>query len=139
MNASRRHVAWAVTALAILVVAGAIAEWRTEAAVTSPAPVLASQQGSPIHVRGRKYSYSPSRIEVQEGDLVTIRFEAEDIPHSFTIDDDAYRIAKRAAPGQPVTFEFRAGKVGSFTFYCNLTADDGCRDMRGVLVVRAKK
>jgi heme/copper-type cytochrome/quinol oxidase subunit 2 len=97
------------------------------------------QQSPPIQVRARKYSYSPSRIDVREGDLVTVNFEAEDIPHSFTIDDDAYRIAKRAAPGQPVTFEFRAEKAGSFPFYCNLTADEGCRKMRGELVVRPSR
>jgi heme/copper-type cytochrome/quinol oxidase subunit 2 len=34
-----------------------------------------------------------------------------------------------------VTFEFRADKTGAFTFYCNLTVEDGCRQMRGELVV----
>jgi heme/copper-type cytochrome/quinol oxidase subunit 2 len=85
-------------------------------------------------VKARKYAFSPDRIEVRLGDLVKIILEAEDIPHSFTV--DAYRIAKRANPGQGVTFEFRADQTGSFPFYCNLAQDDGCRKMRGELVVR---
>ena len=61
-------------------------------------------------------------------------FTARDIAHSFTIDQ--YRIAKRAAAGQTVVFEFRADQVGTHRFYCNLTADDRCRKMEGELIVR---
>ena len=66
-----------------------------------------------------------------------VTLQSEDIPHSFTI-DEPYRIAKRATPGNPVVFEFRADQAGTFPYYCNLTAEDGCRKMRGELVVRAK-
>jgi cytochrome c oxidase subunit 2 len=94
-------------------------------------------QGGPareITVRARKFSYSPARIEVRRDDLVKVTLEAVDIPHSFTI--DAYRIAKRASAGQSVTFEFRADQAGTFPYYCNLAQDDGCKSMRGELVVR---
>ncbi len=90
-------------------------------------------------VSAHKYAFvvdghdGPARIEVQQNDLVQITFSADDIPHSFTIDN--YRIAKRAEPGKPVTFEFRADQVGTCPFYCNLAIDDGCRKMTGELVV----
>jgi plastocyanin len=42
------------------------------------------------------------------------------------------------AGGTAVTFEFRAAQAGTFSFYCNLTKDAGCKDMKGSLVVRAK-
>ncbi|MBP1633600.1 MAG: nitrous-oxide reductase, Sec-dependent [Acidobacteria bacterium] len=134
MNARRWTIAASAVALALVGLTG----WRVAAARPAGPPALDQAQPAPIHVHARKYSYSPARIEVQEGDLVTIRLEADDIPHSFTIDDDAYRISKRAAPGRPVVFEFRAEKVGTFPFYCNLTADEGCRKMRGELVVRRR-
>jgi hypothetical protein len=35
-----------------------------------------------------------------------------------------------------VTFEFRADQAGTFPFYCNLSQDERCRQMRGELVVR---
>lgn len=87
-----------------------------------------------VTLTARKFAFSPNRIEVRQGDIVRITLQAEDIAHSFTIDD--YRIAKRAAPGQPLTFEFRADKPGTFRFYCNLKQEEGCKDMVGELVVR---
>ena len=85
-------------------------------------------------VGGRQFAYSPGRITVQRDDLVKITFTAHDMAHSFTIDE--YRIAKRAGSGQSVTFEFRADKSGDYTFYCNLTRDERCRNMKGTLTVR---
>jgi cytochrome c oxidase subunit 2 len=98
------------------------------------ARVVGAQAPREIRVTARKYSYSPSRIEVTQNDLVKVTLEAADIPHSFTI--DAYRIAKRASPGHGVTFEFRADQPGTFPIYCNIAEDEGCRNMRGELVVR---
>jgi len=86
-----------------------------------------------VVVNARRFEFSPSRIEVSVGDIVKVTLVAEDIPHSFTIDD--YRISKRAAPDKPVTFEFYAVRPGTFDFYCNLTIDDGCRKMKGQLIV----
>jgi nitrous-oxide reductase len=85
-------------------------------------------------VVGRDHAFSPGRIEVQKDDLVKITFTAADIAHSFTSDE--YRISKRAGSGQTVTFEFRADRPGTFPFYCNLSADDRCRNMKGTLVVK---
>jgi nitrous-oxide reductase len=103
-------------------------------------PAAAGQEQPParreVTISARKYAFSPARLEVTQDDLVKITLQSEDIAHSFTV--DAYRIAKRAQPGQPVVFEFRADRPGTFPFYCNLAIDDGCRQMRGELVIRAK-
>jgi cytochrome c oxidase subunit II len=88
----------------------------------------------PFSVSARRYTFVPARIEVFEGDLVKIELRTDDIAHSLTIDD--YRIAKRVGPGQPVTFEFRAERAGTFPFYCDLQNESGCRKMRGELVVK---
>ncbi len=90
----------------------------------------------------RKYEFSPARIRVKQDDLVKITLVADDIPHSFTL--DALKIAKRAAPGHPAVFDFRAdlpdgtGDV-TYPFYCNLSIDEGCRRMRGELVIERKQ
>jgi cytochrome c oxidase subunit 2 len=99
---------------------------------TGPAPT-AGQVRHDIVINASRYQFAPSRIEVSVGDIVKVTLVADDIPHSFTIDD--YRISKRAAPGKPVTFEFHAARPGTFEFYCNLAIDDGCRKMRGQLIV----
>ena len=87
-----------------------------------------------ISIRADNYAFSPARIEVQKDEIVKVTFTAVDIPHSFTI--DGYRISKRAASGQTVTFEFRADRSGPFPFYCNLTQDDRCKQMHGELSVK---
>jgi heme/copper-type cytochrome/quinol oxidase subunit 2 len=90
-----------------------------------------------VVVTARKYAFAPVRIEVDQDDLVVVTLKSDDIAHSFTI--DAYRIAKRVSGGHSVTFEFRADQPGTFPIYCNLKQDDGCRQMRGELVVKPHK
>ncbi|MCU0250089.1 MAG: cupredoxin domain-containing protein [Vicinamibacterales bacterium] len=101
------------------------------------APLAQEQGRHEITVTAKRFAFSPARIEVAANDVVKITLVAEDIPHTFTIDE--YRISKRAAPGRPVTFEFRADKAGTFPFYCSLTIDEGCREMRGELVVTPRR
>ena len=91
----------------------------------------------PFSVTASRYTFDPPRIEVFQDDLVRIDLKTEDIAHSMTV--DAYRISKRVSPGQPVSFEFRADQAGTFPFYCNLKAEDGCRQMRGELIVKPRK
>ena len=104
----------------------------------------AAQARRDFSVSAHKYSYnvegsSKPEIRVQEGDLVHITFSADDIPHSFSIEDDHYRIMRRAEPGKPVTFDFLADKPGTFTFRCTLRTDDRCREIVGSLFVAPKK
>ena len=108
------------------------------AAVVFSVASLAQEQGRrEITLTAKRYEFSQTRIEVAANDVVKITLVAEDIPHTFTIDE--YRISKRAAPGRPVTFEFRADKAGAFTYYCDLTIEDGCRQMRGELIVTPRR
>ncbi len=88
-------------------------------------------------VAARRYAFEPRRIDVEQDDLVRIELRTLDIAHSLTI--DGYRIAKRVSPDAPVSFEFRASQAGTFPFYCNLKTDEGCGQMRGELVVRARR
>jgi len=85
-------------------------------------------------VSGNSFAFSPSSLVVNQNDLVKITFTAQDQPHSFSIDE--YRIVKRAGAGQTVTFEFRADRSGPFTFYCSLSQDAKCKDMKGTLTVK---
>jgi hypothetical protein len=79
--------------------------------------------------------FEPARIDARLNDIIAITLTAGDTPHGLSI--DAYRIAKRVAPGQPVQFEFRADTTGTFRFYCSLTGPDGRpHDEAGELVVR---
>jgi heme/copper-type cytochrome/quinol oxidase subunit 2 len=103
-----------------------------------------AQSKKDFSVSAHKYGFKVSgsdraEIRVKQDDLVRITFSTEDIPHSFTITEDPYRIMRRAEPGRPVTFDFRADKPGSFPFRCTLTVDDRCKEMQGMLIVEGAK
>jgi heme/copper-type cytochrome/quinol oxidase subunit 2 len=105
---------------------------------------LRAQSRRDVVVISYKYGFrvagsSTPEIHVMLDDLVRVTFSTEDIPHNFTIDDHAYRIMRRAAPGRPVVFEFRADKAGTFPFRCTLAIDDRCKEMRGWLVVEERR
>lgn len=104
------------------------------AAIWIRASALEQGQVREFTVVGSQFAFSPSRLEVQKDDLVKVTFTARDMAHSFTVDE--YRIAKRAGAGQSVVFEFRADRAGTVTFYCNLSQDERCRNMKGQLSVR---
>ena len=105
-------------------------------AAAAPRVVEGQDQGQvrEFTVSGNHYRFAPASLTVNRNDLVKVTFTAQDMPHSLTIDD--YRIVKRAGAGQSVTFEFRADRSGTFPFYCNISSDEKCRDMKGTLTVR---
>ena len=110
------------------------------AAVLAPIAVIAQDQvpnRREFTIVARDHKFTPSRIEVSQDDLVKVTLHSEDRPYSFAI--DPYRIVKRAGGGQTIAFEFRADRAGTFEFYCNLTSDAACRDMKGTLVVKGKQ
>jgi heme/copper-type cytochrome/quinol oxidase subunit 2 len=114
--------------LAILLVAG------TGLAGGSQLPAQDADRRQ-ITVSMGEAGYEPARIEVRQNELVQVTFVSAAEPHAFTL--DAYRVAKRATPGRPSTFEFRADRVGSFPFYCALLSPNGrTHEERGELVVR---
>lgn len=119
--------------LAVITIVDARLAW-------SPQQMGAQEPGSTVEsfsITAHRYRFEPTRIEVFQGDVVKVELRTTDIAHSWTVDD--YRIAKRVEPHSPVTFEFRADKAGRFPFYCSLQTEDGCRRMRGELVVKPRK
>jgi heme/copper-type cytochrome/quinol oxidase subunit 2 len=95
-----------------------------------------SQNRREFTIVAKDHVFTPNKLDVSQDDIVKITLRSEERPTSFAI--DAYRIVKRAAGGTSITFEFRADQPGTFTFYCNLTTDPGCKDMKGTLTVRAR-
>ena len=108
------------------------------AALTSA--LVAAQDRAPnrreVTLIARDHQFIPNRLEVTRDDLVRVSFTSEDRPTSFAV--DAYRIIKRAGADRTIVFEFRADQAGTFSFYCNLTSDALCREMKGTLVVKDK-
>jgi nitrous-oxide reductase len=89
-----------------------------------------------VTLLARDHQFVPDKIEVTQDDLVRVTFTSEGRPTSIAV--DAYRILKRAGADKTIVFEFRADRAGTFPFYCSLTSDPLCRDMKGTLVVAPK-
>lgn len=102
--------------------------------------LLPAQEQAPnrreFTITARDHRFIPDQLEVSQDDIVHITLTSEGQAYAFAI--DAYRIVKRAAEGQRITFEFSADQAGTFPFYCSLTSDPECRAMRGALTVKAK-
>jgi heme/copper-type cytochrome/quinol oxidase subunit 2 len=86
----------------------------------APLPVrYITPQARTLRIEAGQFAYSPSEINVNPGDTVTIRLVSTDVVHGLYIDD--YDISIEADPGQTKTLTFAADKPGSFRFRCNVT------------------
>jgi len=83
-----------------------------------PAPPATPQERTFV-IDARQYAYSPSELQVNQGDTVTIKLISTDVVHGLYV--DGYDISIEADPGQTATLTFTADKAGSFRFRCNIT------------------
>jgi heme/copper-type cytochrome/quinol oxidase subunit 2 len=74
-------------------------------------------------------------LEVSKGDLVVLRLTSSDVVHGFSLKDFGVFVSEGIQPGKTVTVSFRADKVGTFTFSCNVICGDNHQNMQGTLVV----
>ena len=85
-----------------------------------PLPVQrATSQERTFRIEARQFAYSPSELNVNPGDAITIQLVSTDVVHGLYI--DGYDISVEADPGQTATVTFIANKPGSFRFRCNVT------------------
>lgn len=86
----------------------------------APLPVPpATPQERTFEIDARQYAYSPSELQVNQGDTITIRLVSTDVVHGLYV--DGYDLSVEADPGQTATLTFTADKPGSFRFRCNIT------------------
>jgi len=85
-----------------------------------PLPVQSvTPQERTFEIDAQQYAYSPSEVQVNQGDTVTIKLVSADVVHGLYV--DGYDISVEADPGQTATLTFTADKAGSFRFRCNVT------------------
>jgi heme/copper-type cytochrome/quinol oxidase subunit 2 len=133
---ARQWLVFTTLAAGVLFLVSAAAQ-PIDALEAVPSPAEGQENAGQVReftISGNRYAFSPATLTVNRNDLIKITFTAQDIAHSFTV--EGYRIMKRAGAGQTVTFEFRADQPGTFPFYCNLSQDEKCKDMKGTLTVR---
>ena len=99
--------------LLLLVLVGLIVAF-----VPLPAQTIAPQEHT-FRIEARQFAYSPSELNVNPGDTVTIQLVSTDVVHGLYVDD--YDMSIEADPGQTAKLTFVANKLGSFRFRCNVT------------------
>ena len=75
-----------------------------------------------VNVIARRFEYTPNRISVQKGELITIRMESLDVTHGLYL--DGYGIDIKARPGLVGKATFVADKPGRFSFRCSETCGE---------------
>lgn len=102
----------------------------------APLPVQPIRpQERTFQIEARQFAYSPSKLNVNPGDTITIQLISTDVVHGLYI--DGYDISVEADPGQTATLTFTATKPGSFRFRCNITCGAMHPFMIGKLTVGA--
>ena len=100
----------------------------------APLPVQPNApQERTFRVEAGQFAYSPSELNVNPGDTVTIQLISKDVVHGLYV--DGYDISIEADPGQTTTLSFVADKPGSFRFRCNVTCGAMHPFMIGKLIV----
>lgn len=75
-------------------------------------------------------------IEVSKGDQVIIKLRSADVTHGFSLKAFGIYVAKGIKPGKTVYVSFKADKVGTFIFMCNVFCGDIHQHMQGQLIVK---
>ena len=105
--------------------------------------VRIEREGNHVTVHGLavRTRFYPDKIEVNEGDKVTIYLTNidldQDITHGFAI--NLYDIDVEVQPGETKKIEFVADKPGVYPFYCSNFCSALHQEMQGYLLVKPKK
>ena len=91
-----------------------------------------------IDVVAKRFAFEPAQVEVTEGERVRLVVTSADGVHGVEI--KKFKVG-RTVPrgGEAVTIDFVASTPGQFPILCSEYCGDGHEDMKGMLVVSAKK
>jgi heme/copper-type cytochrome/quinol oxidase subunit 2 len=87
-----------------------------------------------INLTASQYEFTPGRVEVNQGDTVTLTLHAEDVTHGLYV--DGYGLEMRVVPGIGEQITFTAEHAGKFKLRCSVTCGALHPFMIGELVVR---
>ena len=100
------------------------------------APADRAPDGAPtrtVEVKARKFEFEPAEIAVEQGELVTLILESEDVTHGFGIAE--LDIDVDLPKGQPVEVKFYAERKGVIPFDCTHLCGWGHFGMDGTIIV----
>jgi len=137
-------VAAALVAVLAFVIAspGSDDEGANKASQTTPAAKTRTEAPAPpkpdvarIAIRGGEAVGGPGEIKVKKGDAVVIVVSAD---AADDIHLHGYDIEKKAAPGKPARFRFKANFEGEFEIESHVAEDAGREPLVGTLIVEPR-
>jgi len=91
-------------------------------------------QAVTIEITARRFAFLPARVEVVEGDQVTLAVMSADGTHGFEI--KTLKVKKEVPRGgEIVTLSFTAPAPGTYEIKCSEYCGIGHKDMKAALVV----
>ena len=108
------------------------------AAMTAPGVAVQQPERRVIRITAERFSFTPSRIEIDAGEEVEIRIRSDDTSHGFRIEgiDMNLTVPKRGKGELAVPLKIE--KPGRYLFECTRMCGAGHNFMRGELVVRER-
>ena len=75
-------------------------------------------------------------IEVFKNDSVVLKLRSSDVAHGFSLKAFGVYVTEPIKPGKTAFVSFKADKVGTFVFACNVFCGGIHQNMKGTLVVK---
>ena len=100
-----------------------------------PLPKEAQPSARTVHIDATQFAFAPGRVQVKQGDRVTIRLTASDVVHGFYL--DGYGLQRRIEPGVSEEIVFTADRPGKFRYRCGVSCGPLRPFMIGELIVEA--
>ena len=95
---------------------------------------LGAQSREVVEIIAERFTFPPSKIEVEVGTMVEIHLRSEDTDHGFRLADGTNVIIPKRRHGEAVV-EFEAESPGTYWFECSKLCGAGHHFMRGEIVV----
>ena len=89
-----------------------------------------------ISITAERFSFRPSKVVVQEGQLIEFVLSSEDTSHGFRIQDTAIEVAIPQQGKGEARVRFQVNKKGRYVFECFRPCGAGHNLMRGTIEVR---
>lgn len=102
-------------------------------AVATSAWVTAQPKEQVIRVSAKKFAFTPAMITLKLGVPVVLEFTTEDVLMGFNVPDLGLRAD--IFPGHTARVRIVPGKVGRFTFFCDIFCGTGHEEMTGMIAV----
>ena len=89
-----------------------------------------------VSISAERFTYSPSRINLKQGELVEFVLTSEDTDHGFRIQGTSIDVTIPPQGRGAARVRFLVNKKGQYVFECTRPCGAGHNLMRGIIVVK---